>query len=475
VWDVQNAPRNYLALLAYQAGSSILSFGAVWLLTQTLGSEGYGGIVALIAASQVAQVFINWTAVAVVRFGVDEFVDTQKIARTFWIRLIILAVNMALVLLAAELWFPPLSAWLQLSPDSFWLVLAHLAATATWIHFQLSFQAVKLPRLQGMLQMVERLLIFLSLITLFFAGGLSGRTALICYIASPAVMAAVGLVSLRHYIFSRFSVDRAFLKSLFTYSLPLAPMWLVGYFSGRDLDAIFITRYLSVSDLGIYSVATQITGIALQVPTLANQLLIPLFISLEKETQSHKTERLFRDVMPVAVLVWGLLCSLATLGSAYLIPPIFGPGFSNSIVPLWILMASTGIALPVMIGYSAYSHALSASYMSMFAAVFAAVTNVVFNFILIPDFGMVGCAWATFISIFVSVMTFGVLLRRLNVIQYSWLHLAMVPGTAGAAVISATGSPIASFAICAALTLPVAYLRKASIIETVRFSANLRK
>jgi len=93
-----------------------------------------------------------------------------------------------------------------------------------------------------------------------------------------------------------------------------------------------------------------------------------------------------------------------------------------------------------------------------------------------PDsYGMVRCAWATFISQFVSVITFGVLLRRLNVIRYSWRHLAMVPAAAGAAAITATGSTIASFAICAALTLPVAYLKRASKTETWRFAVNLRK
>ena len=56
-WDIRNAPRNYAALVAYQVLSAAFSFGAVWLITRHLGSEGYGGIVAIIAASQVATGF----------------------------------------------------------------------------------------------------------------------------------------------------------------------------------------------------------------------------------------------------------------------------------------------------------------------------------------------------------------------------------------------------------------------------------
>jgi O-antigen/teichoic acid export membrane protein len=95
-WDVKNAPKNYISLVFSQGGSVIFAFASVWLLTRVLGSDGYGSVVAIIAASQVAQVLVNWTSFSVVRFGVDEFVETQKIARTFWVRFAILAVNMVL-------------------------------------------------------------------------------------------------------------------------------------------------------------------------------------------------------------------------------------------------------------------------------------------------------------------------------------------------------------------------------------------
>ena len=139
-WDISNASRNYFLLALSQVGSALCSFGTVWLITRNLGSEGYGGIVAVIAASQVAQVFVNWTSVAVVRFGVDEFVETAKIARIFWVRLFILAVNIAVVLSLSQVWFTPLSGWLKLSPGAFWLVLIHFAVTAFWMHFQVSLQ-----------------------------------------------------------------------------------------------------------------------------------------------------------------------------------------------------------------------------------------------------------------------------------------------------------------------------------------------
>ncbi len=133
----------------------------------------------------------------------------------------------------------------------------------------MSLQAAKLPRTQGFLMMIERLIIFGGLFGLVSAANLTPSGAVICYIAAPAAMIFVGIYRLRSYIFAAFSVDRQFLKKIVAYSAPLAPMTLVGYLSGTYLDAIFVSKYLSTNDLGVYSVATQINGIALQLPTLS--------------------------------------------------------------------------------------------------------------------------------------------------------------------------------------------------------------
>ncbi len=142
-WDIRNAPRNYISLVLFQVGSALFSFGAVWLITRHLGSEGYGGIIAIIAASQVAQILVNWTSVAVVRFGVDEFIETEKIARTFWLIFLVLAANLIIVAALSSFWFPPLADWLKLRPESFWLVMTHFTVTALWIHVQMSLQGAK--------------------------------------------------------------------------------------------------------------------------------------------------------------------------------------------------------------------------------------------------------------------------------------------------------------------------------------------
>lgn len=468
-WDVKNAPKNYISMAFSQGGSVVFAFASVWLLTRVLGSDGYGTVVAIIAASQVAQVLVNWTSFSMVRFGVDEFVETQKIARTFWVRFSILAVNMVLAVLLAKIWYPPLATWLNFLPETYWLVFAHFGAMALWIHVQVSLQGAKMPKMQGYLLMFERVVILSSLLFSFAVHKLYPMTAILCYIAASLSMTAVGLYMLRSYIWTKFSVDFAFVKKIIVYSLPLLPFTLIGYFSSGYIDAIFVSRFLSIPDLGVYSVAAQMNGILMQPPTLANALLIPLFITLAKENRSDKIKRYFSDVLPTMTLFWSVLCSLAAFVGYYTLQPVFGNEFAQAIIPFGILVAAAAVSFPVLVGYSALSHALSDTYIAMFAAIFSAVTNIILNFVLIPKYGMLGCAWSTVLAYSVSVIAFGVLLRRTGKISISWIVLSLLPAIAGAITFTITGKAYLALLACLVIGGMVAYLRKTSITMAVQF------
>lgn len=473
-WDINNAPKNYIYLILFQIASAAFSFGAVWLITRRVGSEGYGSIVAVIAASQVAQVFVNWTSISVVRFGVDEFVETARIARTFWMRFVILFVNLTLVLSLAVIWFPPLADWLKLSPGAFWLVVIHFAVTAFWLHVQMSLQGAKMLRWQGFLQMCERLLIFAVVLALFVTNHLEFYLTVLCYIAAPAVMVVAGLVGLREFIFARFSFDVTFFKKILLYSVPLLPFTLVGYFSGSYVDAMFISKFLSTSDLGVYSIATQVNGIAMQIPTLANTILLPLLVTLRAESGDQRSFNYFRNVLPGITLLWGLACVLLSFIGYLLVPVIFGPKFAGAALPIWILLTASVVSMPVAIGYSALANSMSTTYVPMIAGVVSAAVNISANFILIPKYGMAGCAWATLIAYFAASSTLALLLKKTAKMPVSWTLIAIAPSIAGTIIICWWQNPAFGLAVCIAASFLVGFLFRESVNKSVLFIRNLR-
>jgi O-antigen/teichoic acid export membrane protein len=473
-WDISNAPKNYLLLVLAQFGGAFFAFASVWLLSRRIGSEGYGGVVAIIAASQVAQILINWTSIAVVRFGVEEFVETGRIAHTFWLRFFVLAPNILLVVLAANHWFPPLAGWLKLPAESFWFVILHFSASALWIHVQFGLQGAKLPRIQGFFLMLERFLILVGIGVLLGLGSLTPLSALLSYSVAPLLMTAAGIIYLRRYLFSRFSIDLRFVKKIVAFSLPLLPFSLIGYFSGSYVDAIFVSNFLSTRDLGIYSIATQIAGIVLQLPTLANSLLLPMFVSLQKESENQKTLNYFQNILPSLTLFWGIACTVISFVGFMAIPLIFDAEFRVAIIPLWILLSASVLTIPAALGYSPLSNSTSTTYISMLAAIFSAVTNITANFMLIPRYGMIGCAWATLMAYFVGVLTFALLLRRSAKIQLSWTFLATLPCISGAVFFTFYQNPWLPLILCLIVSFLVSYLYRTSLQRTFSFLKNMR-
>lgn len=412
-WDIRSGASNYATLLITQAVGSVAAFAIVWLATRGLGAEGYGRVAAVVAATQLLmQVSLNWTAPSLTRFGCEEFVKTRKITNSFWTRLLILIPNILVVLIISPWWLPRVGAWLKIAPETQPLVLVYMLASVLWLHVQHALQGAKLHRLQGLLQATERMVTLLVLLCLIMAGRATPVTTIISYIAGATLALVAGLWRLRILIFPFISLDLPHFKSMLQFSLPLVPAALAGYLVGNFLDAIFITRYLSVADLGVYSVAYLIVGNFLQLPTLVSFLLLPMFISLHIEGQSRTIGRYFSEVFPVVVLGWSLACAFAAAGCALLLPVLFGEQYQAVSSLMWPMMATAAMSGPVLLGYGAVLNAWLKTDLYLIAVTVQGGLNVILNILLIPRFGLYGCAWASTVACGVSLVIWAYFIYR---------------------------------------------------------------
>ncbi len=469
-WDVRCGPQNYLALVGSQAVSSVLSFAAIAIATRLLGSAGYGGVVAIIAASQcINQLALQWTAASVSRYGCEEFVQTGRVTRTFWTRLLILVPNLLLVVVTSSWWLPPIANWLHIPSSARALIVAHFLATALWVHVQQTLQAAKLPRLQGTLLAVERAQIVLILVALFFVGKASLLAVMWAYILAPLSVCAVGLWRLRALVWwnstasvshNRWGVafDPSLLKQILQFSIPLIPYSVVGYLFTNHLDAFFITRFLSKAHLGVYSVAYQLTGTLMQLPVLAGSLLLPLFVTLQVNGRENPVVRYLREVLPLLTLVWSTLCMIAAVVGGVLAPYIFGASFGGVTWLLFPLMAASALAGPWLMGYAPASNAQSATYITTVIGAAAAVTNVALNLLLIPRWGLVGCAWATVAAYGVMSLVGECLTCRRLSSHPSWTILTTLPVIASAAYATWRADVLGALAIALVISVGIALL-----------------
>lgn len=439
-WDIKNAPRNYLSLVATHIATALFSFASVWLITQNLGAGSYGAVVAIVAASQLIQIFLNWSSTALTRFGIEEFVETGQITKTFWSRTSIFVPNLVIALILSYWWIGPVSRWLQIQHEVLWLIVVHIAATSVWLHVQGALQSVKMLRLQGSLLAVERCLTFTMLAILMQLGLLNLISAIWCYIIPAVLLSAAGAFRLVGFIGSHGVFSYEHLRKMILFSIPLVPFAIVSYLSTSQLDAFFITRYLTVKDLGIYAVAAQVNGILLQLPILANTMILSLFISLRSQGGTSALNKIIDDAVPTLNVFWSVFCAIVSFIGWVTFPSIFGEDFGESYAVLWILSSSSVCMFPVLMGLATQSNVNSKTTISMYASIASAITNVSLNVLLIPKFGLLGCAWASVGSAFVHMNLFYVQLRRLSIVERSWTHQSLLSSLVSSIVITFSGN-----------------------------------
>lgn len=464
-WDIAAAPRNYATLLLAQGGTALLSFTTVWLINRSSGAGAYGDLIAFVAVSQLVQVFLNWSLTALTRFGIEEFVATGRVTRSFWSRTMIFIPKLAIALVTSPLWLGPLTGAFRIAPEVSWLVLVHIVATSLWLHVQYTLQSVKMMRLQAVLLVIERIVVLGMAISFLRYSGLTQSAILWCFILPPAVMAVVGLAITARFVGPARVPDQTHLRTMMRFSLPLIPYAIIGYFTTNQLDAYFLNRYTNTADLGVYSVAAQISGLVIQVPLLANTLLLSMFVSIKSGGDESSLKRLFADLVPSATLAWCLVCAALALVGSLLIPVVFGPAYEPAGRVLWVLMASAGLGFPILFGLATLSNTYSKTYISMFASGLAAVVNVLLDIILIPKFGLTGCAWATVIASVISLSVFVALLRREQLLPASWILLAVVPIVLSSAVLTFSANLILTSVCFAILLMAIAAMKASSLME----------
>ena len=472
-WDVRNSIGNYATLVCSHFASAFFSLISVWLITRAIGNVGYGGVVAIIGASSLAQIFVNWTGVALVRYGVEEFTRTGRINETFWARSLILAVNSMVILSFYWLWLPILLKNLKLSLDVSLLVIIHFIVTASWVHIQQSLQAAKLPRFLGALLATEKLLVFVMLGVLSIGNCLSNRSAITSIVAVAVVLNIVGLIRL-HKLIVPVVFKAEWGKTLLRFSLPMIPFSIFGYFAGNYLDAIFILHYLTSADLGIYSLAYQAMGIFMQFPVLAGSLILPLFVTLKTQHNITAVESYIQNVLPFAVMIWGTCCvGFATI-SSFLLPLVFSSEFDQSSELLVILTMSACLSAPMLLGYGPLINAHSATIISAALNIALAITNLIGNIILIPRFGLVGSAWATNGAYAVSLIVTYMLLQHRHPIRDDWTLISVLPTILGLSVAVWYGSVLLALPITLLLSLLLIAWYRDSLDKTFRTLAIFR-
>ncbi len=184
-----------------------------------------------------------------------------------------------------------------------------------------------------------------------------------------------------------------------------------------NTDTIMIGWLRSAEEVGFYSAALRPVQLLYVLPTLFAASLFPTFTKLAKNNNTA-----FRQLLETALAGALLIAMPIALGGVIIgdqfIDFLFGSEYQNAILPFQILVLSAIIVFPsAIISNAIFSYNEQRKFVAFSGL--GASGNILFNFLLIPYFGITGCAIST---IFTQLIANGFIWNKMKAInQFSIL------------------------------------------------------
>lgn len=215
------------------------------------------------------------------------------------------------------------------------------------------------------------------------------------------------------YLLKRPRYDKSLIKEHFSYSFAMFAS-AIGMKIILKSDIVMLTYFVSLSSLGFYSNAVSIVDIIVSLFASISILLMPLFSELwAKKSISTITSILYTLYGLILYLVLPLAL-LAFLFPQYIIETIFGTEYLPGASVLGIL--ALFVIFKIFLHFNlSFINGLGDGKKLIKIVFPIALLNIVLNFILIPQLGIMGAAYSTIASwILLFIFTLLLLVSRIN-------------------------------------------------------------
>lgn len=234
-----------------------------------------------------------------------------------------------------------------------------------------------------------------------------------------AIFAVLNLFILFPDLSARISFDA--LRRLLVYGVPLIPFGIARLVM-TSADRYFLQHLSTSTEVGLYSLGYNL-GMVINLAVAAIQLAWPArMFEIAKEPGA---ETKFARMLTYYLVVMGFLAlALSSLAREALVI-LATPSFYSAATVVPLIALSYLLYGAMYISNTGLETANKIKWMSP-AIVFAAVLNLMLNYLWIPDYGMMGAAWATLLS---YLALFGILLvvnLRQWFIRYEYIRIAKI-------------------------------------------------
>jgi O-antigen/teichoic acid export membrane protein len=207
-------------------------------------------------------------------------------------------------------------------------------------------------------------------------------------------------------------------KSSLHYSLPIIPSLLAAWILNLS-DRIFIIRYFSEADVGIYSLGYKIAGLVAILNSAIGMAYNPVFFKIASEPDIQKSKKELYLYNNIIFLIIIMACFLIAFFSKDIVILFMNEKYheAHKIIPL-ICLAYLFNAGGSLLNRSFYQEKKTKQV--MYITLLSAALNIILNFLLIPILGIYGAAYASILSMLFYALVEYILAKKYYFIPYNW-------------------------------------------------------
>lgn len=395
--------RDGINLFIGRVGTLILGLLNTMILARILTTENMGKYSLFFMIVNIALMFaFGWSESSIVRHGREEFIKYKKINRSFWARLQLVIPLIVFFTFIFIIFNGVISHYIGISNQIIIFVIVVFILSGFLSAVTRIYQSIDQIRKSSYVLFSQKLFYFIFLLFIFFNVFSSNIFIILLFINISFLLSLILFsVKLDFSVLKPRKFYKSYLKKIWSYSWPQL-IGFSGLYAVNYIDLYVIRNFMTLSDVGVYSIAYKGFEILIGSILIINTLFMPLIVEYKTQKNYDKIKKYLQKI-PLFFLAWIFIVIIGLISSKYFVTLAFSEKYIEAIPSFNILLITTlfyFISICLLPIFNAFDFVLQ---VQIFNLIKAAI-NIISDFILVPKLGIIGGAYGTLLSYFIGLI-----------------------------------------------------------------------
>ncbi|TRX60108.1 flippase [Fulvivirga sp. M361] len=394
----------------------VFNFGGVYLLIRVLSKENFGAWAVFLTIVSVLEVARN----GMLKSGLIKYLNSESseahpkiITASIALNVLISVLCVSLMLLSADY------LAIEWEIEDLPRMCLYYAIPAVGLIFFSQFDFINQSNLNFKaifwVNVVRRGVFFLLIAYCFFDSSSIKLIQLVWFQAISIFVAVfVSYITVRKYLKFTLKIDLLWLKRLFKFGVYGVGTNL-GSMLYKSIDQIMLASLISTEAVAKYNISVRITNLV-EVPTRAiSNIVLPKSAKRAKTDGNKSAKYLYEKSVGVILAILIPAALVVLVFPEMIIQFVAGDEYMDTVSILQVTIFYT-FFVPFSRQYGTILDSIGIPHFNFYFTIASAFVNLVLNYLFISNFGVIGAAYGTLLTYFISFIGMQITLKRvLNV------------------------------------------------------------